>query len=85
MYRDPCGIDGIHLQDQTITESKGPIVDHEWEHLVPCDQMITRIRRCLLMATRALRDQRIMPPGSDDTSVYRGARSAYFVSSDTSD
>jgi len=26
-----------------------------------------------------------MPPGSDDASVYRGARSGYFVSSDTSD
>jgi len=81
MYRDPCG----HLQDQAITESMGPIVDHEWEHLAPSDQMITRTRRCLLMAARALRDQGIMPPGSDDASVYRGARSGYFVSSDTSD
>jgi hypothetical protein len=59
MYRDPCGIDGIHLQDQAITESMGPIVDHEWEHLAPSDQMITRTRRRLLMAARALRDQGI--------------------------
>jgi hypothetical protein len=63
----------------------GPIVDHEWEHLAPSDQMIARTRRRLLMAARALRDQGAMPPGSDDASVYRGARSAYFVSSDKSE
>ena len=50
------GIDGIHLQDQAITESMGPIVDHACEHLAPSDQMITRTRRRLLMAARALRD-----------------------------
>ena len=50
------GIDGIHLQDQAITESMGPIVDHEFEHLAPSDQMITRTRRRLLMAARALRE-----------------------------
>jgi hypothetical protein len=79
------GIDGIHLQDQAITESMGPIVDHEWEHLAPSDQMITRTRRRLLMAARALRDQGTMPPGADDASVYRGARSGYFVSGDKSE
>jgi hypothetical protein len=57
MYRDPCGIDGIHLQDQAITESMGPIVDHDREHLGPSDQMITRTHRRLLMAARALRDR----------------------------
>jgi phenylpropionate dioxygenase-like ring-hydroxylating dioxygenase large terminal subunit len=50
------GIDGIHLQDQAITESMGPIVDHAFEHLGPSDQMITRTRRRLLRAARALRD-----------------------------
>ena len=76
------GIDGVHLQDQAITESMGPIVDHEWEHLAPSDQMITRTRRRLLMAARALRDQGTLPPGADDPGVYRGARSGYFVSGD---
>ncbi len=51
------GIDGIHLQDQAITESMGPIVDHAFEHLAPSDQMITHTRRRLLMAARALRDE----------------------------
>src|SRR5438067_6776120 len=76
------GIDGIHLQDQAITESMGPIVDHELEHLAPSDQMITRTRRRLLMAARALRDQRIMPPGAENADVYRGARAGYLVSPD---
>jgi phthalate 4,5-dioxygenase len=76
------GIDGIHLQDQAITESMGPIADHEWEHLAPSDQMITRTRRRLLMAARSLRDQGVLPPGAEDARVYRAARSGYFVSDD---
>jgi len=79
------GIDGIHLQDQAITESMGSIVDRTFEHLAPSDQMITRTRRRLLMAARALRDQGIAPPGAQDAGVYRGARSGYFVSNDMSD
>jgi phthalate 4,5-dioxygenase oxygenase subunit len=76
------GIDGIHLQDQAITESMGPITDHEHEHLAPSDQMITRTRRRLLMAARALRDRGVLPPGVENADVYRGARSGYFVSAD---
>ena len=76
------GIDGIHLQDQAITESMGPITDHASEHLAPSDQMITRTRRCLLMAARALRDKGVAPPGVENADVYRGARSGYFVSND---
>jgi phenylpropionate dioxygenase-like ring-hydroxylating dioxygenase large terminal subunit len=78
------GIDGIHLQDQAITESMGPIVDHELEHLAPSDQMITRTRRRLLMAARALREHGILPPGVENADVYRGARGGYFVSPDKS-
>ena len=74
------GIDGIHLQDQAICESMGPIVDHTWEHLAPSDQMITRTRRRLLMAARALRDKGTPPPGVEDAQVFHGARSGYFVS-----
>jgi len=76
------GIDGIHLQDQAITESMGPITDHAFEHLAPSDQMITRTRRRLLMAARAFRDERILPPGVENAEVFRGARSGYFVSDD---
>ncbi|MEZ5855063.1 MAG: hypothetical protein R3D67_10105 [Hyphomicrobiaceae bacterium] len=76
------GIEGIHLQDQAITESMGPITDFEFEHLAPSDQMITRTRRRLLMAVRALRDKGTMPPGAADPSVYRGARSGYLTTKD---
>jgi phenylpropionate dioxygenase-like ring-hydroxylating dioxygenase large terminal subunit len=78
------GIDGIHLQDQAITESMGSIVEHELEHLAPSDQMITRTRRRLLMAARALSDKGELPPGAEDAEVYRGARSGYFVSDEES-
>jgi hypothetical protein len=60
----------------------GPIVDHELEHLAPSDQMITRTRRRLLLAARALRNEGVAPPGAEDPEVYRGARSGYFVSDD---
>jgi phthalate 4,5-dioxygenase len=76
------GIDGIHLQDQAITESMGPITSHELEHLAPSDQMITRTRRRLLTAARALRDKGELPPGVENVDVYRDARSGYFVSAD---
>jgi len=74
------GIDGIHLQDQAITESMGPITDFDFEHLAPSDRMITRTRRRMLMAVRALRDDGILPPGADDPGVYRTARSGYLTS-----
>jgi phthalate 4,5-dioxygenase len=78
------GIAGIHLQDQAITESMGPITDHAFEHLAPSDQMVTRTRRRLLIAARALRDRGLTPPGVADDEAYRAARSGYFVSDDTS-
>jgi hypothetical protein len=60
----------------------GPIVDHSFEHLAPSDQMITRTRRRLLLAARALRDDGELPPGAQNAEVYRGARGGYFVSDD---
>ena len=39
------GIDGIHSQDQAITESMGPIYDRSHEHLATSDSMIIRTRR----------------------------------------
>lgn len=76
------GIDGVHLQDQAITESMGPITDFDFEHLAPSDRMITRTRRRLLLAARALRDNGAVPPGVDQPEIYRAARSGYFVGDD---
>jgi phenylpropionate dioxygenase-like ring-hydroxylating dioxygenase large terminal subunit len=76
------GIDGIHLQDQAITESMGPIVAHECEHLAASDLMIVRTRRRLLSAARALRETGVLPPGAEDPAIFRQARSGYLVSDD---
>jgi phthalate 4,5-dioxygenase len=73
------GITQIHMQDQAITESMGAIVDHGFEHLAPSDQMITRTRRRLLLAARALRDNGTVPPGVDAPEVYARARSGECV------
>ena len=60
----------------------GPITDHAFEHLAPSDQMITRTRRRLLMAARALREAGVSPPGVEDARAFCGARGGYFVSDD---
>jgi len=78
------GIESIHLQDQAVTESMGAILDHSFEHLAPSDLMITRTRRRLLMAARALRDKGVAPPGAEDVEVFRNARGGYFVGTDKS-
>jgi hypothetical protein len=74
-----AGISHIHMQDQAITESMGEIVDHAYEHLAPSDQMITRTRRRLLLAARALREKGARPPGLDDPGIYMQARSGEAV------
>jgi hypothetical protein len=78
------GIDNIHLQDQAVTESMGPITDHGFEHLAPSDQMVTRTRRRLLLAARALREKGALPPGVEDPDVFRGARSGHLIREDNS-
>lgn len=73
------GIDNIHLQDQAVTESMGPVVDHTLEHLGPGDRMIVRTRLRLLAAARAFRERRETPPGLDAPEVFFGARAGYFL------
>jgi len=73
------GIDGIHLQDQAVTESMGGIVDHTWENLAVSDLMITRTRRRIIMAARALAEGE-PAPGVDYPETYRGARGGDFLS-----
>jgi len=65
------GISGIHLQDQAITESMGPIYDRTREHLGSSDAMVIRVRRRLIAAARALADAGTIPPGVDEPEVYR--------------
>ena len=65
------GIDGIHLQDQAITESMGAIYERHQEHLGTSDAMVIKTRRRLIAAAKALRDHGAVPPGADDPAVYR--------------
>jgi phenylpropionate dioxygenase-like ring-hydroxylating dioxygenase large terminal subunit len=72
------GIDGIHLQDQAMTESMGSIVDHGLEHLAISDLMISRTRRRIIRTARAAAEG-IAAPGVDHPEVYHGARGGDFV------
>jgi phthalate 4,5-dioxygenase oxygenase subunit len=73
------GITGIQAQDQAVTESMGAITDHGFEHLGPSDRMITRTRRRLLRAARALRANGTPPPGVRDPEVMAEVRSGDFL------
>lgn len=73
------GIEGVHLQDQAITESMGTIVDHSVEHLTIGDLMITRTRQRMLKAMRDLAEAGIKPPGAENGDVFLGAHGGDFV------
>jgi len=73
------GLAGVHLQDQAITESMGPITDHALEHLTQADQMVITTRRRLLEAARAFAATGAPPPGVDDPEIFLGARSGFFT------
>ena len=74
------GIEGIHAQDQAVTESMGPITDHLSEHLAPSDRMIMATRRRLLKVARALAKDGTVPPGVDNPEVMYPVRSGDFIS-----
>ncbi len=79
---DFTGIQGIHLQDQAITESEGPLYDRSGEHLASSDMMIIRVRRRLLMAARAVAEQGLTPPGVDDPEVFGARAGGVFLPRD---
>ena len=72
-----CGIPGFGVQDQAIQESQGDIVDRALEHLGSSDTAIIHVRRRLMNAARALRDQGAPAPGRDPQSFH--VRSASVV------
>ena len=73
------GIANITMQDQAVTESMGPIIDHRFEHLSASDQMIAVTRRRLLQAARAALDGASPAPGIDDPDLFYGARAGSFL------
>jgi phenylpropionate dioxygenase-like ring-hydroxylating dioxygenase large terminal subunit len=73
------GMATIHLEDQAITESMGPILDRSSEHLGSSDTMVIRTRRRLLGAARALAEQGIAPPGAEQPRAYRVRSGSAFL------
>ncbi len=59
------GVKGIAIQDASLQESMGPIVDRSKERLVAADAGIVKARQMLRKAVTALRDQGMTPPGVD--------------------
>jgi hypothetical protein len=71
------GVAGIAMQDASLQESMGPIVDRARENLVSTDNGIIMARRSLLRAAQALAGQGVAPPGTDP-ATHR-VRSAALV------
>ena len=59
------GIAGFAMQDGSLQESMGPIIDRSKENLVQTDYGIVLTRNRLRRAAMDLRDKGIMPPGRD--------------------
>ena len=76
------GIEGIHQQDQAVTESMGEITNHSWEHLAPSDQMITMTRKRLLNAARAYQKDGTLPASAANPVLFRDQRGGFFLASE---
>ena len=63
--REYSGITGIVIQDGSLQESMGPIIDRTKENLVGCDNGIIMARQRLMRSARALREKGTIPPGVD--------------------
>lgn len=71
------GVEGIAMQDASLQESMGPIVDRTKENLVSTDNGIIMARHRLLKAARALQEKGVTPPGVDP--LHHRVRSAAIV------
>ncbi len=71
------GISGFAMQDASIQESMGPIVDRSRENLVGTDKGIVMARRKLMRSAKALLDSGTPPPGADP--AHQRVRSASVV------
>jgi hypothetical protein len=77
------GLPDVNTQDEAMKWGQGRadnngIVRRDIEHLGTTDAMIIRVRRKLLDAAKALRDQGTTPPGVDTPVAYR-LRSGWVV------
>src|SRR5262249_6229870 len=74
------GIKSVPVQDHAIIESMGPLCDRSFEHLAPSDRMVSRTRKRLLLAARALEKENVPPPAVDNVEMCKGIRSGSFLS-----
>ena len=59
------GIEGIAIQDGSLQESMGPIIDRTKENLVSTDNGIIMARHRLMRAAKDLLEKGTVPPGVD--------------------
>ncbi len=64
------GIDGIHLQDQAITESMGSIYRRTQEHLGTSDRMVIQTRRRVIAAAKRLAETGEVPASVDNPELF---------------
>jgi hypothetical protein len=62
------GVEGIGMQDASLQESMGPIVDRTKENLTTTDNGIIMARLRLMRAAKALAEKGELPPGRDPQS-----------------
>ena len=87
-HQGMSGIRDINAQDEAMRWSQGRadnngIVDRSKEHLGHTDAMITRVRKKLLTAAKALRDHGTLPPAINTPEVYRVRSGWTILSNDT--
>jgi hypothetical protein len=75
--RSYSGVEGIAMQDASLQESMGPIVDRTKETLVSTDCGIIMARHRLLRAAKALVETGVTPPGVEP--AHQRVRSAAVV------
>jgi histidine ammonia-lyase len=71
------GIDGIAIQDGSLQESMGPVIDRTKENLVSTDNGIIMARYRLMRAAKELTAKGTMPPGVD--VAHQRVRSAAVI------
>jgi len=75
--RTYSGVEGIGMQDASLQESMGPIVDRTKENLVSTDNGMIMARHRLLKAVKGLMQNETVPPGVD--IAHQRVRSAAVV------
>jgi len=71
------GVEGFAMQDASLQESMGPVIDRTKENLVSTDNGIIMARHRLMRAAKALAEKGVAPPGVE--TAHQRVRSASVV------